>query len=154
VVIGSIGVDSDTQTAIAEQLGLAVSETQEVRAGHSWPAELRKPPWTYIAGVDARSLVVFDRQYGAQAGAEVHIVDRRATLSVESPIEFLSFGRRLIVRLRSPQFDKLPKRDVIAQRVIAGGAWRGNEIEVGGVAQPRYTLVERPVDLPHQSLGS
>ena len=55
----------------------------EPRIGHAWPAVARKPPFTYLLGLDARRWLVFERSYGAATASTCSC--SRAPLRFASP---------------------------------------------------------------------
>jgi len=138
VVIGSTKIPESGLAEIARLLGL-VESTEPPRTGVHFPTELRTPPFTYLTAhrLDVRQFMYFERRYGLTTHAEVYVTAHEGTLRFPSPVRFGGGGRAL-VRLRTPDFDALPKRPALARQVIDNAIWRGDELQIHTDAVREY----------------
>ena len=113
--------------------------TKEFRTSNKWPVTQRTPPFTYGLNHDLRELLTFGREYGEEVEVEAHPVGGKMTLRLSSPVTFSKAGHTML-RMRSTLFDGLPRKDVIADKIITNASWRGNSIQIATNARNDYRL--------------
>jgi hypothetical protein len=119
-------------------LGLEYSE-QPARTGHKHPTTLRVPPFTYRLNLELGRWLTFYREYGDEVEAEAHPVGGHVILKVSSPIAF-SNGEYTLLRMKSNLFDGLPKRNVLAEKIVKNGLWRQGAVQISTNATSNYRL--------------
>lgn len=138
VVINSMSVHPDELRKMAAMLNLHESTTK-TRFSHKWPAETRKPPFTYKINLNLKSLLIFEREYGEVVDIEIHPANRRATLRFSSPVPFSRQGRALL-RLHGDVFDGLPRRQVVAEAIYPNATWHNDQLQIASTVSARYKL--------------
>jgi hypothetical protein len=66
--------------------------------GHAWPAAVRKPPFTYLLGLDARRWLAFERSYGQVTDVDVQLFRGTTTVRFASPVGFRAGWTALVSR--------------------------------------------------------
>jgi hypothetical protein len=105
--------------------------------GHAWPAAVRKPPFTYLLGLDARRWLAFERSYGQVTDVDVQLLRGTTTVRFASPVGFRAGGTAL-VRLSGPLLDGLPRHPAVAERIIKVGTWRDGALQITAQAVSDY----------------
>jgi hypothetical protein len=109
----------------------------EPRIGHAGPAAVRKPPFTYLQGLDARRWLGFGRSYGQVADVDVQLFRGITTVRFPSPVEFRAGGSAL-VRLSGALLDGLPRHAAVAERIIKSGTWCDGALQITAQAVSDY----------------
>ncbi|WP_329343751.1 hypothetical protein OG252_45515 [Streptomyces sp. NBC_01352] len=124
---------------IAEILELQRTDA-EVKISEKFPTPgLRQPPFTYRTGLDPRSWLLRDREYGLSTSFDLHVfAGDTSTLRFTSPVHFHTQGSWALVRLWGSPLDGLPRRDCVASLVEANAQWRGDSIQLRTRAQNDY----------------
>ena len=128
VAVCSLAVSDADLHKTASELDLQHHEG-EPRIGHAWPAAARKPPFTYLLGLDARRWLAFERSYGQVTDVDVQLFRGTTTVRFASPVEFRAGGTAL-VRLSGALLDGLPRHPAVAERIIKGGTWRDGALQI------------------------
>ncbi|WP_435217121.1 hypothetical protein [Streptomyces sp. bgisy034] len=104
----------------------------EVKISEKFPTPaLRQPPFTYQTGLDPRSWLLRDREYGLATSFDVHVfAGDTSTLRFTSPVHFHTQGSWALVRLWGSPLDGLPRRDCVASLVEKNAQWRGDSIQL------------------------
>ncbi|MFF4363466.1 hypothetical protein [Streptomyces sp. NPDC001604] len=139
VMLLSRNVPREKLNEIAEVLELQRTEG-EVRIGTQFPTPaLRQPPFTYRTGLDPRSWLLREREYGLSTSFDVHVfAGDTSTLRFTSPVHFHTQGSWALVRLWGSPLDGLPRRDCVASLVEKNAQWRGDSIQLRTPAQNDY----------------
>jgi hypothetical protein len=106
---------------------------------HKWPTPQRTAPFTYQLNLDLRDHLVFDREYGEEVELEVHPANGKALARFASPVRF-NGGAYTMLRLTSTLFDGFPRKNVVAEKVVNNGFWRGDFIRIATNAMREYRL--------------
>jgi hypothetical protein len=146
VVLCSTSVSENDLRDTAALLGL-VQHTGEARIGHDWPVPTRKPPFSYLLGVNPRQWLAFERSYGEFADMDVQLFRGTTAVRFPSPVSFKTAGTAL-VRLSGTPLDGLPRRPAVAERIVKDGTWRYGELQVTVRAVNEYLLEIHVPDLP------
>jgi hypothetical protein len=117
------------------------------RVGHRTPAPTRKAPFTYLIGLDPREWLNFERSYGEIVDVEIQLFRDKTTVRFISPVTFHGGGRTL-VHLSGAAFEGLPRRPVIADRIIHAGTWNHDELRVATHARNEYIFELHIPELP------
>jgi hypothetical protein len=136
VAVCSLAVSGADLRKTASELELQHYEG-EPRIGHAWPAAARKPPFTYLLGLDARRWLAFERSYGEVTDVDVQLFRGTTAVRFASPIEFRAGGTAL-VRLSGALLDGLPRRQAVAERIIKGGTWHDGALQITAQAVNDY----------------
>ena len=136
VAVCSLAVSDADLHKTASELELQHHEG-EPRIGHAGPAAARKPPFTYLLGLDARRWLAFERSYGQVTDVDVQLFRGTTTVRFPSPVEFGAGGTAL-VRLSGALLDGLPRRPAVAERIIRGGTWRYGALQITDLAVSDY----------------
>lgn len=129
VVFNSFTVSNDDLDRIARNLGLRKSNAG-IKVGRKWTSEMRKSPFTYRADIDVRRWFTFERKYGVPSEVEAHIANGRASLRFASPVAFRSEGGYTLLQIGSRLFDGLPRRDVVADRILRNSTWQRGTLQI------------------------
>jgi hypothetical protein len=139
ISVNSISVPVETLHRLAEEvLGLHPTE-ERLRTGSKWPTDTRVPPFTYRVNLELRHLLTFDRRYGEEREVETYATEGRAELRFPSPIDF-SGGGKTLLRLSSPLFDALPRKDVLARKIMNEAVWRNGCVQIATNVMDAYRL--------------
>src|SRR5580704_14113391 len=136
VAVCSLAVSDADLHKTASELELQHHEG-EPRIGHAWPAAARKPPFTYLLGLDARRWLAFERSYGEVTDVDVQLFRGTTTIRFASPVEFRPGGSAL-VRLSGALLDGLPRHAAVAERIVKGGTWRDSALQITAHAVNDY----------------
>jgi hypothetical protein len=126
-------------TLATEVLGL-LHTNEKMRTGHKSGAELRRPPFTYRVNLELRHDLIFERDYGREVEVEAHPTDGRALLRFSSPIEFATTGGNTLMRLASTAFEELPRKDIIADKLVPNATWKDDSLQILTHAMQNYRL--------------
>ncbi|MCG7207339.1 hypothetical protein [Streptomyces arenae] len=141
VMLLSRNVPQEHLHEIAEILELQRTDA-EVKISEKFPTPaLRQPPFTYKTGLDPRSWLLRDREYGLATSFDVHVFAGDAsTLRFTSPVHFHTQGSWALVRLWGSPLDGLPRRDCVASLVEPNAQWRGDSIQMHTRAANDYSF--------------
>lgn len=141
VMLLSRNVTQEHLHEIAEILELQRTEA-ELRISEKFPTPaLRQAPFTYRTGLDPRSWLLRDREYGLATSFDVHVFSGdSSTLRFTSPVHFHTQGSWALVRLWGSPFDGLPRRDCVASLIEPNAQWRGDSIQLHSRAQNDYLV--------------
>ncbi|WP_394617400.1 hypothetical protein JNUCC0626_48725 [Lentzea sp. JNUCC 0626] len=135
--VTSFSVPEDKLHSLAQEfLGLHVSD-QRLTSRISSSTELRVPPFTYQYNLDLRDLLLYERRYGQSREVETFVSEGRASLRFVSPVEF-SLGGRTLLRMSSPLFDPLPRKDILANQIVNASTWRDDSLQIATNATNSY----------------
>ncbi|WP_326759118.1 hypothetical protein OHB35_15175 [Streptomyces phaeochromogenes] len=136
VMLLSRNVPQEHLHEIAEILELQRTDA-EVKISEKFPTPgLRQPAFTYRTGLDPRSWLLRDREYGLSTSFDVHVfAGDTSTLRFTSPVHFHTQGSWALVRLWGSPLDGLPRRDCVALLVEANAQWRRDSIQLRTRAQ-------------------
>lgn len=136
VAVCSLAVSEADLHETAAELELHHHEG-EPRIGHAWPAAARKPPFTYLLGLNARRWLAFERSYGQVTDVDVQLFRGTTTVRFASPVEFRAGGTAL-VRQSGALLDGLPRHPAVAERIIKDGTWRDGALQITAQAVNDY----------------
>jgi hypothetical protein len=137
VLLASANLPDAELDTIAELLHLERTD-EEIRRGHSYPASIRKAPFTYRILRNLGPFISFRRLYGTSTQVDVHVFDSGTTARFESPVEFRAGST--LMRFGGVPFRGLPRRPVVAKLVHANATWREDAIQLCVQAMEHYTF--------------
>lgn len=143
LVITSTSVGESDLHDLARKLQLVRAELSDIElfGGYPLTTERRKAPFTYSVHEGVAQFVDFDRRYGVGTQVDTHFFKGRDTsVKFDSPVPFKFEGGALLVRLESPMFDGLPRRDAVASLIAPGATWHDDGIQLGAYARRQFRL--------------
>jgi hypothetical protein len=146
VALCSASVSESDLRDTAALLGLA-QHTGEARIGHDWPVPTRKPPFSYLLGVNPRQWLDFERSYGESADVDVQLFRGTTNVRFPSPVSFNTTGTAL-VRLSGAPLGALPRRPEVARLIAKDATWRYGALQVTVHAVNEYLLEIHVPELP------
>jgi hypothetical protein len=130
----------------AALLGLEES-AEKLRISYTWLAPTRKPPFTYLLGLDPREWLGYERSYGEIADVDVQLFRGPTAVRFASPVRFRATGKSL-VRLSGTALEGLPRRAPVATLIERTGVWRYDSLQITARAANDYLFEVRIPELP------
>ncbi|GGT26060.1 hypothetical protein GCM10014713_18900 [Streptomyces purpureus] len=142
VLIASSSVGEQAMHTFAQNMGLQLSEEQQVSRSMTFGKEVpkRSAPFTYLVGLPMR-YVDFERRYGLAALVDVPVVGEKTALRFTSPVPTkLDYGGMSLVSISGGPIDALPKREPVAKLVTDNAEWHDDAIQLAALLQRDWRL--------------